>query len=60
MPASTKPPDVAAMLQGKRCVNCDLTKKIDLAEPPRKGWIRSVCGVCGKWLGDRQVSSKSE
>ena len=38
--------------QDKRCNLCDLSHKID-SPAPRKGWIRSRCGRCGAWLGDR-------
>lgn len=25
------------------------------ADPKRKGWVRTVCKVCGKFIGYRQV-----
>lgn len=43
-----------------RCLNCDVTKKIDLTTPPRKGWVRSVCRRCGVFLGDRPVGKHAE
>lgn len=37
---------------------CDRRDWRDETEPPRKGWIRTVCSQCGTWIGDRRVENK--
>ena len=32
----------------------------DLPGEIRKGYIRTVCGVCGTWIGDRPIDAKSQ
>lgn len=38
------------------CINPD--SQLDAA--PKGGYIRSVCRVCGKWLGNRPIAIDSK
>lgn len=44
----------------KPCLHNDPAVYRATPDTSRKGWLRVVCKVCGKWIGYRQVDRKDQ